>query len=101
MADILPQFETEDNAGRTENFSGTATTTVSQIPAVAGESISGYLFIADERNIELSDDGGITFFPVKNGEAIIWDVKGNITQLHVRSTGGNRDYRCKINFEEN
>lgn len=100
MAETTPQFEQVDNAGRTENFSGTATTSPVNVPAVANEKISGYLVVAQDKNLQVSDDGGTTYFTFDDGDAMAWDVKGEITQIQVKTSSGTADYKIKINFEE-
>ena len=101
MADEIGQFETEDNAGSTQVFTGTATTTPSNVPAVAGNAISGVGIVARRGNLEVSFDGGLTFWPFEQTrESLTWDVKGRITQLVVRTSSGSVDYRIIINFED-
>ncbi len=40
MADTAPQYESSDNSGSTKVYTGTATTSVANVPAVSGEIIS-------------------------------------------------------------
>ena len=86
------------NEGGTENFSGTLNTTAIQIPSSADKIISGFLIVADGSNIEFSDDGGSTWFPLERRERISWDAKGLIKQISLRTSSGTADYRAKINF---
>lgn len=99
MADILPQFETSDNDGSTTAFSGTATTTPADIPAVADKVISGFVFQVDGENVEISADGGTTYFKVPKKGTGSKDIKGNITQLKVRTSTGTTDYSFWVDFE--
>ena len=101
MANTFGQFESSDNQGSTEAFSGTATTTPANVPAVAGNKISGFLFTVDGNNVEISVDGGTTFWQVPKKATGYKDVKGEPTQLQIRTSSGNTDYSLWIDFEEN
>lgn len=100
MADIIGQHEISDNQGGTVAYSGTATTTFANVPSVAGNSISGCLIVADGGNLQASFDGGTTYHDFAEDEALSWDVKGEITQLRVKTSSGTCDYRIIINVEE-
>lgn len=101
MANEIAQFEISDNAGRTEAFSVTATTTPQSVPAVAGEQISGFLFSIEGRDVEISTDGGTSYFPFPRDAQGAKDVKGEITQLSVRTSAGSATVNLWIDFEDN
>ena len=100
MAEVEAAFEVKDNVGRSESFSGTATTVVQNIPSVSGEIISGVIFVAEENNIEVSFDSGTSFFQLDRNDVLNLDVKGEIRQFQVRAISGNRDFKCIVNFED-
>lgn len=100
MADVIGQHEVSDNCGSTVAFDGTATTSVSLVPAVAGEAISQIYFNAIGRNLEVSFDNGTTFYAFDRKDRFTWDVKGEITQLQIRTSSGSSDWSAIINFED-
>lgn len=100
MADLVSQMEIEDNSGRSQAFNGTASTTVANVPAVAGEAISQLLLYVDGKNVEVSFDSGTSFFLMPDNGVLSWDVKGGITQVQIRTSSGTTDYSMLINFEE-
>lgn len=100
MADLLPQFESSDNIGSTVAFNGTATTSVQSIPAVADKIISGFGLTVSGNNVEISTDGGATFFRLPRRASITWDVKGEIRQIQIRTSSGSTDFDFLINFED-
>ena len=101
MSDALEQFEVSDNDGSSVAFTGNATTTVANVPTVAGDPISGVLMknISNNKDMEVSFDNGTTFFPLEPGEAISLDVKGLPTQIQVQTPSSNADWKAVINFE--
>lgn len=93
--------ETKDNDGSTVAYSGTATTTVSNIPAIAGNVISGCEIVnRGSINLEISFDGGATYATLEKKESLSWDIKGNITQIKVKTLVDTTVYGCIINFED-
>lgn len=102
MSDVIPQHEIVDNDGSTVVESGTATTTPANVPSVAGNIISG-VGIENYGNADLltSFDGGTTFKTLEKGGFLSWDVKGNITQLVVKTLSGTADYEIILNLESN
>lgn len=92
--------EISDNRGTTVAYTGTATTTVANVPSVAGEAISQCLVQSLDKNLEVSFDGGTTYFPFERNGLLTWDVKGRPTQLKVRTSAATCPYRIIINFEE-
>lgn len=99
MADILGQFEIQDNTGRTEAFSVSATTTVTNVPSTAGQKISGVMFTVEGSNAEISLDGGTSYFKLPKDASGFKDVKGEPTQLKVRTSAGSADIELLIDFE--
>ena len=100
MAESAPQFENSDNSGSTIAYSGTATTTPTAVPASPGAGISQAIVKANGSNLEVSYDGGSTYWPYDNRASLSWDVKGLPTQLFFRTSSGSTDYDALINFEE-
>lgn len=100
MADQLPGFEINDNDGSTVGFSGTATTSITDIPSVADKRISGFMFTVDGENIQISADGGTTYFDVPKKGNGAKDIKGDITQLKIRTSTGTTDYSLWVDFED-
>lgn len=93
--------ETSDNVGSTKAFQGTATTTPSNVPAVAGNKIS-QAGVSNTGSIDLqvSFDGGVTFTTLLKKEFLSWDIKGEPTQLIVKTPSGSTTYDILINFED-
>lgn len=93
--------EIKDNLGSTEVFTGTATTTPANVPTVADKIISGFgINNTGSQSIEVSMDGGTTFYTIKKSIFFSWNVKGEILQLVVQTPSGTTDYEMIINFEE-
>lgn len=93
--------EIRDNTGSTKAYSGTATTTAANIPATAGNVISG-CEIANRGSVDMqvSFDGGATFTTILKKESLSWDVKGNIQQLQIKTAASTTTYDALINFED-
>lgn len=100
MADVLGQFEISDNSGSTEAFSVTATTSVQSVPSTPGEIISGFMFSVNGNNVEISADGGVSFFKLPKDAVGAKDIKGEITQLQVRTSSGSTALELWIDFED-
>lgn len=95
------EVEIKDNDGATKAYSGTVTTTPSNIPSVADKVISGMEIVnRGSVDMEISFDGGTTFTTIVKKESLSWDIKGMITQLVVKTISGSTTYDCLINFEE-
>lgn len=92
--------EIKDNEGSTVAYSGTATTTAANVPATAGNIISGALVENTGSNdLEVSYDGGTTYYTLLKKQFVSWDIKGEITQLVVKTPTGTTTYQALINFE--
>ena len=100
MANEIGQHEISDICGSTEAFSGTATTIVQDIPSVAGNIISGFMFSVDGNNVQISADGGVTYFNVPRKATGYKQVKGEITQLKVRTSSGSTGFDFWVDFED-
>lgn len=100
MVDVMPQFESQDNTGSSVAYSGTATTTIANIPVSADKAISGFMFSFDGANVEISMDGGITYFEFPKNSYGYKDIKGEPTQLKIRTTSGSTGYNILIDFED-
>jgi len=88
------------NKGASTAYVGTATTSVASVPSVAGNAISQCLIRALDKNIEISLDGGTTFLMMEKNDALTWDVKGEITQIQIKTSVATGAYRMLINTEE-
>ena len=99
MADLPSQFETQDNVGTTIAYSGTATTTAAAVPAVADKVISGFMWVVDGSNVEISADGGVTFFRLPKNSQGYKDIKGSPQQLRIRTSSGSTGYDLWVDFE--
>lgn len=90
------------NAGRTVSLPGVANATVALVPAVpvAGEIILGVGIWNDSpgRTILISFDNGATFHEHRSLEFLSQEVRGSITQLHIKTAAGNSPYRLVVNF---
>jgi len=100
MADVLPQFDTQDNIGSSVAFSGTATTTPASVPGAPDKVISGFMFSFAGANIEISTDGGTSYFEFPKNAYGYRDVKGSPTQILIRTTTGTTGYKLWIDFED-
>jgi hypothetical protein len=101
MADVIGQHEISDNNGTTEGFSGTATTTPANVPLSAGNVISGFMWAVDGENVEISADGGASYFLLPKKSEGFKDIKGEPTQLIIKTSSGTAGYALWIDFEEN
>lgn len=101
MADQLPDFETSDNDGSTVAYSGTATTTFASVPASPGARISGFMFQVAGENVQISADGGTSYFDIPKKGTGAKDVKGEITQLRIKTSSGTSAYSLWVDFEVN
>lgn len=104
MADVTPQFETQDNEGVTKTFSGSVTTAGVLLPDPAISSISSVLIVcsADQNKnnrLEIALDGTNYDLTLSPGGFIEWDMKGEIDQVSIRAESGTVDYQAVINME--
>ena len=93
--------EVQDNVGSTVAYSGTATTTPANVPSSADKIISGIgLENTDSNDMQVSMDGGTTYFTIAKKQFFSWNVKGNITQIQVKTPTSTATYQVVINFED-
>lgn len=92
--------EIRDLDGSTKAYSGTATTTETNIPTVADKIISQVTITCDGNNFQVSFDGGSTYFTMEKRDTLCQDVKGKITQIKVKTTSSTVNYKTIINFED-
>jgi hypothetical protein len=103
MVDFIPQFEISDLAGTVTHFSGVATTVAVQIPAVPSTVIAEVLirntndFGSDK--LQVSFDGGVSYFDIDTKDALACGPKGQITSIHIRSSSGSVNYQVIMNRE--
>jgi hypothetical protein len=103
-ADEESSMETQDLAGSTSHFSGTANTTSVTIPAVANKVISEVFFKCDNqtpiaKQCLISFDAGVSWLSLGIGEAIAWSAKGRIKQIRVKASTAGVTYQGLINYE--
>lgn len=91
MVDAQPEFETSDNVGTTDEFTGTVGVSPIQIPSVAGNDIEEISIRCrvdqpNNRRLEFSFDG-VNYFRLKVGEAREEEPRGGIKQVFIRAAG--------------
>ena len=91
--------KTLENQGATTAYLGTATTTFANIPASAGGVISGCMIKPTGNNFEVSFDGGTSYLPLARNSIFTWDIKGEITQIRIKTSTGSADYEILLNTE--
>ncbi len=103
MANELPQFETQDRDGSTSHHNGTATSGAVGVPSVAAGFITEVLMTvpkqAGSAAVKISFDGGTNYIEVKELGHIVWPMKGDITQVFVKTDSGSFDYEIILNRE--
>lgn len=98
--DRLGDQEIKDLEGSTVVYSGTATTTPANVPSSAGAIISGALVEnTGSLDLQISYDGGTTYFTLGRGENVSWTIKGRITQIKVKTPSSTTTYQAIVNFE--
>ena len=93
------QREITDNDGTTTAITGTATTTPAGFPTTPGQGISQVLIKPLGNFFEASFDGGSTYLSIVRNSVLTWDVKGEPTQIFVRTTSGTSDFEMLVNRE--
>lgn len=95
------EFEVKDNSGSTVAEEGTATTTVQSVPSSPGNIIAGLSSWNDGSvPLEISFDGGTTYFKQDKKSFFSHNVKGEVRQLQVRTASGTAGFRFILNLEE-
>lgn len=85
--------------GTTASYSGSATTSPSLVPAVAGNAIKEILLKNESSSIAVlvSLDGGSTYFSIPAERTLSVDpVRGDITQVLVKTLSGTASYSSII-----
>lgn len=91
MVDSLPEFETTDTLGSTDEFSGSVGTTAILLPGSPGADIEEIdircaIDQAFNRRLEYSYDG-INYRRLRVGETKSDEPRGGIKQLWIRAAG--------------
>lgn len=91
MVDALPEFETTDTLGSTDEFTGAVGTTPILIPSTPGNPIEeiGIRCAVDQtfnKRLEYSYDG-INYRRLRVGEAREDEPRGGIAQVWIRAAG--------------
>lgn len=98
-----PEIELVDSAGSTSLFVNTVNTTAVDLPSVAGNRIEE-LWVncpsdqASSRRLLFSIDGGSTWVTLMPGEMRYLEPRGFLTQIKVKSAGGDVDYNVTMNL---
>ena len=95
----VPVLIEKDATASSTAFSGTATTVVQNVPAVADKVILSAIIYADSKNLQVSFDSGATFFTFLRRGALVKDVKGDQTQIQIQTTTGSVDFEIILDFE--
>jgi len=105
MADLPTQVEVKDSAGTTGSYTGTVGTIATNIPAVAGNRINSFFIRCPNQTpnsnlLSYSIDAGTNYFKLSPGEAIIFPLKGSITQLKIKGNVAGVAYEIMLNFDQ-
>jgi len=93
--------EISDNAGSTTVIVDTATTTPTNFPSVAGNAISGFgIDNYGTNDIYISWDAGTSFKKIEKKTYLSWDLKGEPTQLQLKTLTSTSDFELMLNLEE-
>lgn len=102
MANELPQFETQDREGSTSHHNGTATSVAAGVPSVAAGFITEVLMTVPKQSgnaaVKISFDS-VNYIEVKELGHISWSMKGDVTQVFVKTDSGSFDYEIILNRE--
>jgi len=105
MVDLAPQQEVMDSKGNSVSFASTVGTIAVNIPTVAGNRINT-IFVRcrnqTPNTVKLfySIDAGTTFLELLPGEAIMWPLKGSITQIQVKGSVAGVGYEVLLNLDQ-
>ena len=104
MADLAPQFETEDLLGSSVPFVSTIGTTSTAFPTIASSAIAEFFIkcpLQTPNTIRLlySIDGGVTFGALAPGEFLGWALKGSVTQIFIKGNIAGVAYELILNKE--
>ena len=111
MSNVAPEFETIDSLGKTQQYQGTVGTTATQVPSVAGTSISEAFIKCGSDNTPntkrlLWSIDNVTYHTLSPGEFTGWTFKKDasdveIKQLYIKGNVAAVTYELIINTEEN
>lgn len=105
MPDSTPQFEITDSAGLTKHYNGPAgSTTPFQIPPSPLGVIAEIAILNDPVNpagriLEVSFDGGTTYYPVLRGGTMTWTPKGFQQQVWLKPSHAGMNYYTIVNLD--
>lgn len=108
MPDLLPEFDTSDRYGATDEFSGSVGTSSILVPSVAGNRIEELVIRcavdqANNRRLEWSFDN-TNWKRLRVGEWQAFDPRGDLTQIRIRAAGSgvtSVDYEIIMNLGQN
>ena len=86
--------------GTTDHFNGTATTSPANVPASAGNAITSVMVKNTNSaniNLQVSFDGGSTFYDIERGEVLSGEPKGSLTQFIVQTASSTATYQSIVN----
>jgi hypothetical protein len=91
----------DETKGSSIAYSGTATVTPAGVPGTADKTISGAsIWNRSGQNLELSFDGGTTYFSLERKSFVSHAISGEIDQVFVKTLSGTADYEMVINFRD-
>ena len=105
MPDLLPDFESSDNAGSTVQASGLVGTSPISVPSVATTAISEFIVHCPENQdvdnrLKISMDGGSNWMTIYPSGHFAWTPKGGaITQSTLEGNDTNVAYEIVLNLE--
>lgn len=87
--DTESAMEVQDLSGTTAHFTGTVGTISVALPSSPGNIISEVVIkcpfqTPTTKQLQVSFDGGVTYFTLDPGEFIGWSVKGKRRQIHIK-----------------
>ena len=105
MANIAPQFETEDISGNTLHDNGTVGATPVLVPSSPSGVITEILIEnlptnSATKKLLISFDGGTKYKTLGGpGTSYIWSPKGGLQQVYIKGNVSNVAYEAVINTE--
>ena len=105
MVDVNPQQEVTDAKGSSISFVSTIGTIAANLPTVSGNRINTIFVRCKNQTpntvkLFYSIDAGTTFLELLPGEAIMWPLRGNITQIQVKGSIAGVGYEVLLNLDQ-
>jgi hypothetical protein len=105
MSDKRPEFEVEDTIGTSTSFVGAVGTGSTAVPSSPGDVIeSFYCYCPDQtpvtKKLYYSINGGTTWHELGIGDAIVWSLKGEPTQIYIKGSVATVNYEIIMNRKQ-